>query len=46
VGYDYGNRELAGILRSRDQVPQVREARRLTESFRKQYEKAALASGR
>jgi iron(III) transport system substrate-binding protein len=40
VGYDYAKGELNSILRSRDKVREVQEARRLSELFRRQYEVA------
>ncbi len=41
VNYDAATGELGRMLASRDKVQEVREARRLTDSFRRQYEKAA-----
>lgn len=47
VAYDFGRSELASLLGAGgDKVKQVREARRLTEGFRRQYEKAAFAAGK
>jgi ABC-type Fe3+ transport system substrate-binding protein len=40
VNYDAANGELARILASRDKVQEVREARRLTETFRRNYSDA------
>jgi iron(III) transport system substrate-binding protein len=40
VSYDYAKGELNQILRSRDKVREVQEARRLSELFRRQYEVA------
>lgn len=40
VNYDVAVGDLAGTLRSRDKVREVREARRLTDAIRRQYEQA------
>lgn len=40
VNYDVAVGDLANVLRSRDKVREVREARRLTEAIRRQYEQA------
>jgi hypothetical protein len=39
-GHDHAKGELNTILRSRDKVREVQEARRLSELFRRQYEVA------
>jgi spermidine/putrescine-binding protein len=40
LNYDYARGDLAALLKSRDKVREVQEARRLVELFRKQYELA------
>ncbi len=42
VNYDTAIGDLASMLSSRDTIREVREARRLTEAFSRQYEKAEL----
>ncbi|MBL9115953.1 MAG: ABC transporter substrate-binding protein [Verrucomicrobiaceae bacterium] len=49
VSYDTAIKDLTGVISARNKVQEVREARRLTEAFRRQYEQAqyiAEASGR